>query len=215
MNSPLSFNGAIMQLLPRILFLGLGLGSPVIAREEARYDMRELCRSEVSGTLLTANNDVDYIKGLIALSEQKIKDAKARQAMLDGEYAKLRQDLSPAIPAFDLDEKVLALRFELDILREHILEGEKYISENRQLMAKREDFRKKFETLALSIFKTTPPKDTPPGAYSIRLDFKHVCGPYELLCPLPADHSVKLRKIAEQLERPQWCERYSQVLPQP
>jgi|GEM_PF-2604397 len=215
MLSPSLFHGAIMKSLQGILFLSLCQGSPAVAREEARHDMRELCRSEVSGTLLTAYNDVDYIKGLIALSEQKIKDAKARQAILDGEYAILRKELSPAIPAFDLDEKVLALRFELEILREHILEGEKYIGENRQLMAKREEFRKTFETLALSIFKTTLPKDAPPGAYSIRMDFKHACGPYELLCPLPTDHGVKLRKIAEQLERPQWCERYSQVLPHP
>lgn len=183
------------------------------AAEEARHDMRELCRAEVSGTLLSAYNDVDYLQGLIAQSEQKIKDSKDRHRILDLQYSQMRKNASEPIPAFDLDEKVLALRFEIETLRDQILEAEKHLAQNKQELIPREDFRKSFEKMVLPVFQIVRPKDAPPGAYNFRLEYKHVCGPYELLCPLPRDHAGKLKLIAEKLVRPQWCERYAQLMP--
>jgi hypothetical protein len=200
---------AMRDILWQLLFAFLRLE----AAEEARHDMRELCRSEVSGTLLSAYNDVDYLRGLIAQSEQKVKDSKARHQMLELQYGQMRKNTSEPIPAFDLDEKVLALRFELDTLRDQIREAEKHISDNREDLTKREDFRKKFEAMVTPIFQIVRPKDSPPGAYDIRLEYKHPCGPYELLCPLPRDHAKQLIGIAEKLSRPEWCERYAQLMP--
>ncbi|HYX31905.1 MAG TPA: hypothetical protein VE954_02235 [Oligoflexus sp.] len=183
------------------------------AAEEARHDMRELCRSEVSGTLLSAYNDVDYLRGLIAQSEQKVKDSKARQQILDQHYHQMRKNTTEPVPVFELDEKVLGLRFEIETLRDQVWEAEKHIIDNRKDLDQREAFRKTFEALVLPVFQIVRPKDSPPGAYSFRLEYKHVCGPYELLCPLPRDHGLKLKTIAEKLARPQWCERYAQLMP--
>jgi hypothetical protein len=117
------------------------------------------------------------------------------------------------VPIFELDEKVLAMRFEIETLREQILEAEKHVAQNKQELIPREDFRKSFEALVLPVFQIVRPKDAPPGAYNFRLQYRHVCGPYELLCPLPRDHVARLKVIAEKLVRPQWCERYSQLMP--
>ncbi len=195
------------------LFLMLVLSSGLRAAEEARHDMREHCRAEVSGTLLAAYNDVDYLRGLIAQSEQKLKDSKARQQMLDLQFQQLKKNTGDAVPAFDLDEQVLALRFEIETLREQIQEAEKHVAENQKELDQREGFRKMFEALALPVFQIVRKKDSPPGAYDFRLEYKHACGPYELLCPLPRDQAVKLKSIAEKLARPQWCERYAQLMP--
>ncbi len=184
-----------------------------MAAEQERHDMRELCRSEVSGTLLTAYNDVDYLRGLIAQSEQKLKDSKARQLLLEAEFNRTRKDNAPAVPAFDLDEKVLALRFELDTLHSQILEAEQHIAENRKLMLVREAFRKEFEGLVLPVFKIVRQKDSPPGAYDMRLEYKHGCGPYEMLCALPPEQAKRLKLFTGKLANPRWCERYSQVHP--
>ncbi|WP_141735621.1 hypothetical protein [Oligoflexus tunisiensis] len=196
------------------IFLMLGISSNSLrAAEDARHDMREHCRSEVSGTLLNAYNDVDYLQGLIAQGEQKIKDAKARQLVLDLQYQQLRKSNKGPIPAFDLDEKVLALRFEIETLRDQVREAEKHLAENRQELDKREAFRKSFEALVQPVFQVVRSKNSPPGAYDFRLEYRHPCGPYEMLCPLPQDHASKLRTIAEKLKRPQWCERYAQLMP--
>ncbi len=195
------------------LFLMLVLSFGLRAAEEARHEIREHCRAEVSGTLLAAYNDVDYLRGLIAQSEQKLKDSKARQQMLDLQFQQLKKNNGDAVPAFDLDEQVLALRFEIDTLREQIREAEKHVAENQKELEQRETFRKTFEALALPVFQIVRKKDSPPGAYDFRLEYKHACGPYELLCPLPRDHATKLKVVAEKLARPQWCERYSQLMP--
>jgi hypothetical protein len=196
-----------------LIFLMLGISPILHAAEEARYDMREHCRAEVSGTLLSAYNDVDYLRGLIAQGEQKIKDAKARQLILDLEYQKLRRNNKGAVPAFDLDEKVVALRFEIETLRDQVREAEQQLEENRQQLDKREAFRKSFEALVLPVFQIERRKDSPPGAYNFRLEYRHPCGPYEMLCPLPRDHANKLKAIAARLSRPDWCERYAQLMP--
>lgn len=197
----------------KMLLLMLLLADSLSAAEEARHDMRELCRSEVSGTLLSAYNDVDYLRGLIAQSEQKVKDAKAKQLLLDARYQNLIKDHKPAVPALDMDEKVLALQFELVTLRDQIREGQKHIAENRQQLNQREDFRKQFEAMVKPVFHVVRRKDSPPGAYDFRLEYKHACGPYELLCPMPREHAAQLRIIAGKLARPEWCERYSQLMP--
>jgi len=204
----------LQDALMRVVLLLMLFAFPQLrAAEEARHDMRELCRVEVSGTLLSALNDVDYLRGLIAQSEQKIKDTKAKFQLLDQQYHHMRKNTNEPVPVFELDEKVIALRFELQALREQIVEAEQHVRENREELAKREDFRKKFEQLVTPVFQTTRPKNTPPGAYVLRLEYKHPCGPYEILCPLPAEHAKHLRSIAEQLARPEWCERYSQIMP--
>jgi hypothetical protein len=196
-----------------VFFLMLGLSPILHAAEDARHDMREHCRAEVSGTLLSAYNDVDYLRGLIAQGEQRIKDTKARQQILDLEYQQLRTGNKGPIPAFDLDEKVLGLRFEIETLRDQVREAEKHLAENRQELEKREAFRKSFEALVLPVFQIERPKNSPPGAYDFRLEYRHPCGPYEMLCPLPRDHASKLKTIAGKLARPQWCERYAQLMP--
>jgi len=196
-----------------LLYLIILLSSGVRAAEEARHDMRELCRAEVSGTLLSAYNDVDYLRGLIAQSEQKVEDSKARLQNLDLQYSQLRKNTTEPVPAFELDEKVLALRFEIQTLRDQVLEAEKHVAQNKQELIPREDFRKSFEVLVLPVFQIVRPKDAPPGAYNFRLEYRHICGPYELLCPLPRDQAARLKVIAEKLVRPQWCERYSQLMP--
>lgn len=196
-----------------LLFLILALSFRLHAAEEARHDMREHCRAEVSGTLLSAYNDVDYLRGLIAQSEQKVKDSRARQQMLDLRYQQLKTNTKDPIPAFDMDEQVLALRFEIETLRDQIREAEQHIAENQKEFNQREAFRKSFEALAVAVFQIVRKKDSPPGAYDFRLEYKHPCGPYELLCPLPRDHAAKLKAIAEKLTRPQWCERYAQLMP--
>lgn len=194
-----------------ILLIAL-LTFPLHAAEEARHDMRELCRSEVSGTLLTAYNDVDYLRGLIAQSEQRVKDAKSKQMLMEVQYQQLVKGSKGSIPAIDVDEQVLAMQFELTTLRDQIRESEKQIADNRQALQQRDAFRKQFEALVQPVFNTVRRKDSPKGAYDFRLEYKHACGPYELLCPLPRDHGTQLRNIAAKLSRPEWCERYAQLM---
>jgi hypothetical protein len=195
------------------LFLMLVLNPGLMAAEQARHDMREHCRAEVSGTLLAAYNDVDYLRGLIAQSEQKVKDSRARQQILDLQYQQMKKNTKEAIPAFELDEQVLALRFEIETLRDQIREAEKHIADNQKELSQREVFRKSFEALVIPVFQIVRRKDSPPGAYDFRLEYKHACGPYELLCPLPRDQAGKLKAITEKLARPLWCERYAQLMP--
>jgi hypothetical protein len=199
--------------MKKLLFITFTLTPRLHAAEEARYDMREHCRAEVSGTLLSAYNDVDYLRGLIAQSEQKLKDSKARKEMHDLRYQQLKTNTKDPIPAFDMDEQVLALRFEIETLRDQIREAEQHIAENQKELSQREAFRKSFEALVIPVFQIVRKKDSPPGAYDFRLEYKHACGPYELLCPLPRDQAARLKVISEKLTRPQWCERYAQLMP--
>lgn len=199
--------------MKKLLFITFTLAPRLHAAEEARHDMREHCRAEVSGTLLSAYNDVDYLRGLIAQSEQKVKDSKARKEMHDLRYQQLKTNGKDPIPAFDMDEQVLALRFEIETLRDQIREAEEHIAANQKELSQREAFRKSFEALVIPVFQIVRKKDSPPGAYDFRLEYKHACGPYELLCPLPRDQATRLKAIAGKLTRPQWCERYAQLMP--
>lgn len=200
-----------MWLKQRLFALSL---VPSIAYgDEQQHDMRELCRSEVAGTLLNALNDADFLSGLIAQSEKKIKDIKQYRRTIETEYDRLRTQVNQEVPVFDLDERIVTLGFELDHLQQHIREAEAKIVENRNELQKKIVARTAFESMIAPVFKVEKAKDSPPGAYPIRTDFKHRCGPYELLCPLPKSDADSLVKIAGKLSSPVWCLRYAQLLP--
>ena len=187
--------------------------SGLLQAEETRYSMRELCRSEVNGVLLGAHNDVDMLSGLIKESEKKIVASEQRRKAVERELEQSQFKSPHSVPVFELDEKIVALRFESTALKEQILEAEQHLSSHRLDLQSKLNFRKQFEALLPPAFIVVKAPNVPAGAYNFRVEYKRVCGPYELLCPLTPEHSHGLQRILPKLSNPEWCRRYTQLKP--
>jgi hypothetical protein len=191
---------------------GLWLFGGRSGADQNKLNVRELCRIEVSGTLMNAYNDVDLYEGHLSKATEKLKDARLKLMLLDREYQRLIQSFSSSTPAFEVDERVLTLRFEQRTLEGQIRESEQAVELNEKLLKERRAFRSQFSELITPVFTITIDKQAQQGGYPLAIAFRHSCSQYQLLCALPRDQAEALRKIAREVSNPQACERYSSIL---
>jgi hypothetical protein len=184
-----------------------------VQADETKQNVRELCRIEVSGTLMNAYNDIDVYEGLLLKARERLKDARLKLMLLDREYQRLVGTLSASTPTLEIDERVLTLRFEQRTLETQMRESEESIERFEQVLKERKAFRRQFTDLIAPVFDINKDKKAHPEAYPIAISYRHTCSQYQLLCALPRAQAEALQKIAQQLSLPQACERYSSILP--
>ena len=79
-----------------------------------------------------------------------------------------------------------------------------------QIAAKEKAF-KAFHELLRPVFLVTTAQVVHQGAYPLKLEYRHPCDSYKVLCPLPKAQADALLKLARSLDDPTACERYARI----
>ncbi len=198
----------IMRLL--VLCAAL-LKVTLLLADENPQNVRELCRLEVAGTLLNLENDIRLYKDQISIAQQRGKDLRTRLVSLERDYTALKQMPPTAIPAFDVDERVVSLRYSLQSVRVELDENEKNRESNQAMLLKTEARLKQLNSLVEPLFVWSQVSRVPDGALPRQLTYRHACSAYHLLCPLPTPDATALVKLAKELATGLPCERYSSI----
>lgn len=179
---------------------------------EGNADLREQCRTTVSGTYLNYMNDLDVLKNHLQASSEQSFALKARKKLSVEELKALEaKNERLKTPAADLDEELLGLRDRIETTDGSIMESSARVVEIKDQIASKEKEFKKFHEMLKPVFSITIAKVVYQGAYPIRLEYKHACSKYQQLCPLPKSHSEALSTLAKSLEDPTSCARYAQI----
>lgn len=188
---------------------GFGLCSSVTtsaSADETKRNVRELCRLDVASQLLQLHNDLLILRDQIALSERRNRDLLQHRELVQRELKTLTASPESSLPTPERDAKDLSLRYQVQTLESQQLETEKNLDAYKKQHSTLERERRAFEELIKNVFTFTMPAG---GGLPQQLRYLHVCGPYQLLCPLPNEQSRSLKKIAAALEQKTSCERYS------
>ncbi len=199
---------AIPRLILAYFLAGDGLQ---LRADEVKLNVRELCRLEVASKLLQSYNDIAILRDQVQLGEQKIKDFAAHIRLLENEYKKLEASPRGSIPVFELDEKVVVLKYQLQTLRAQQLETEQHLTSNKKRYEEEETKRIAFAKLLIPVFAFDFSSDDGKSGLPQKIRYHHVCSAYQLLCPLPPLQIKSLRKIAASLDNKTPCERYGSI----
>lgn len=195
-----------------IAFLFASAAFPLFAGETA-HDVRELCRLEVSGRFLQLRSDIEMLDGSI----RKNKEMHAELSAIFKQKAKGMEKYAGVGPgeSAELDETIIALRFELESLESQVKD---YAAQVSGMEKEREEMKRSLAALEKAqqgLFEYAKVANLPEGSYPIKLQYRHSCSPYQILCPLPKEQAARLRKLSELLKDPQPCERYANLSSDP
>lgn len=179
--------------------------------DETPQNVREICRIEVAGALMNFENDISLLRGQISFGEQKVKDLRGMILATEREFQILAQQGPSSIPSFDVDERVVSLRYRLQTLRNQLQESESALELHRKQLTTAEKDHKQWQGLTDSLFVWSQPIDKLGSTAPRQLRYRHACSPYQLLCPLPPPASQAMRKLLPLLNDPQACDRYSLI----
>lgn len=202
-------NDSIPFSLRRLAAVLLVVTSGPLFANEMGHDVRELCRIEVSGRFLQLRSDIEMLDGSLGKNKAMHKELSATLKQRSKDMEKY-SGVGPG-ESSELDEKMIAWRFELDTLTSqvkdyaaHITAMEKEREENKQTLAA-------FEKGLQGLFEYAKVRDLPEGSYPIKLQYRHGCHEYQILCPLPKDQAERLRKLSALLKDPVSCQRYANL----
>lgn len=187
-----------------------------LVADETKRNVRELCRLEVASVLLQNYNDLAIVRDQIALGEQRGREFLLHLTQVQSDLNVITQKPRAGMPSPELDEREHSLRFQIETLRRQQLESEKDLSQNKAKHKELDKDRESLEQLLQPVFAYTISRGEKGWGLPQHIRYHHVCGPYQLLCPLPREQAEALKKISAGLGSSQACERYSGLaLPSP
>jgi hypothetical protein len=195
-----------------LLFISVFLLSPCLNAGEGEADVRELCRTQVSGAYLGFMNDLDLAKSTLSSSVASSHALKTRSAAAIKELQRLEQkNEALRVPAADLDEELVGLRHTIDSLNDSLRDSAAWIATTQdQIRLKEREFQV-FQASVRPIFEIAKAMGASQGAYPVRLQYRHGCSEFQRLCPLPKAQAESLLRLAQTLEDRSSCERYAQI----
>ena len=203
--NPLSFTKCL-------LFFLLLTSSPLLARDDGDYRMR--CRLAVGGHLLNLQNKIDVLSNLLADWRKKKLSLSDAMRQTQSEMSKLGKQIDQG--AFDRvqEEKMLGLENRLANLRFELNQIESSFASKTQELAEAKRDLDNFKLKIDKVFRIHKPvQGKVDGGYDFTVSFKHQCGKYEYLCPLPTSQRQALMGVAAMLSKGIDCKRYAQILP--
>ncbi len=194
------------------VLISLVFSSSSLTAGEGSADVREQCRAAVSGTYLNFMNDLDLLKITLASSSEAGFALKARKKLSVKELQGLEsKNEALKVPASDLDEELVGLRNAIDSTTDSIQDTEVRIVTVKDQIAVKEKAFKEFQDKIRTVFEVQKASGVSQGAYPIRLQYRHGCSEYKLLCPLPKAQAESLFSLSRVLEDSIACQRYAQI----
>ena len=198
----------------KLAFLSIFVvSSSLLHANEYVENIRELCRLEVSSSLINAKNQVDMLDQGIVLWQQKLARLVEEEGILKKRLLPLQEKASKESFNRQLEDEIEGIQYKLEVVMNQIEVGKKEISSQSPQRTEAEKSLKQIKKMIAPVFTIEKVKTTHAGAYNFAVKFRHKCGRYQYICPLPENHRKILPVIAEKLSQSEPCERYAKVQP--
>ena len=189
------------------------VSSNLLHANEYVENIRELCRLEVSSTLINAKNQVDMLDQGIVLWQQKLTRLRDEEGILKKKLQPLQERASKESFNRQLEDEIEGIQYKLEVVINQIKIGKIQIQTQGPKRSMAEKSLKNIKSVISPVFTIEEVKTTHAGAYNFAVRFRHKCGRYQYICPLPEKHRKALPIIAEKLGQSEPCERYAKVQP--
>lgn len=184
----------------------------LLVADEYRLDVREMCRLEVSSRLINLKNNLDLMDQSILQHGGKIVSLRERKKDLSKRLGRLESKSKGQVFDRYIEEQMETLQHQIDAIDRQSQYSEK--QSNKLKTSRVEAFKalKKYRMRIEKVFKIKDVKTTHHGAYNFSVEYKHKCGRFQYICPLPKNQRTELTELARILSEPEACRRYAQVL---
>lgn len=185
-----------------------------VQAERFEDDFRAKCRSDVGGKLVKAQNDVDLLSATI-------KAWVTRSIAMQREIVKLRQkvkDLTDKTAHLSYDrnreDELMAYSHRLKLVEVEFEQQSKLMKKHEQTRAQGKKFLSDFKKAIDPVFKIVSlDAMKQKGGYSFKVEYRHPCSRFNLICALPVNQRKALANIAGEFDQLESCKRYAQILP--
>lgn len=207
----------VKQKDKRCVRLGLGLlaflslSAPLFAQTE-QDDIREQCRTAVSGALLNAHNDVDRQRESLTAAKEQLRKLKSHKLALQADLDSLRKKSASTPYNRELEEALIAAEHQFKRVQAEIAQNEQLQGEYGAGLKRAEERLKQMTALLLQLFEKIYPEDLRRSkGYRFTLAYKESCSRYSYLCPLSTTGRKQLSEISKFLGGIIACDRYAQL----
>ncbi len=193
-------------------------GQAIEDRESTRdINLRESCRKAASGIYLNAWDQMNQTALLLKGIETKKKALETNLAQENKTLTTMRGKLAGSNYDLDLAQKIDTKTGLVRTLENQDTEMKSVLAKAREDAAqarKAEQASRDEVSAVFDIVRVAGKKKQAEVTRPLRLDFKSSCPQYRYLCPLPRDHAIRLRELAEhdpaQAETLLPCARYAE-----
>lgn len=201
-------------LVIALIFIIESLCPERLVAERFEDDFRAKCRSDIGGKLVKAQNDVDLLSATInawktrsTAMQREILKLKKIVGELKSKTDRLAYDRNREddLMAYSHRLKLVEVEFEQQsaLMKKHLSTR----NNEKKFLA---DFKKAispvFKIISVDAMKRN-------GGYSFKVEYRHPCSRFNLICALPVKQRNALAKLAKDFDRLESCRRYSQILP--
>ena len=182
--------------------------------ERFEDDFRAKCRSDVGGKLVKAQNDVDLLSATI-------NAWVTRSIAMQNEISKLRKKVSELKEktthlSYDRnrEDELMAYSHRLKLVEVEFEQQSKLMKNHEKTRAQDKKFLSDFKKAIDPVFKIVSLEAMKQkGGYSFKVEYRHPCSPFNLICALPVNQRKALAKLAVDFNQLTSCKRYAQILP--
>ncbi len=174
-------------------------------------DVREECRVALSGEFISNYSDLEVVRKTVQALELKAAELQKGEKAAEADVATARKNVEKK----DYDARRLetldGAQHRLTALQAQREETRKLLEQARgELTQKKHAFEKKKSALE-TLFVLTPITVGEGGGLSFSMQYRHSCGRYKDLCPLPREQAQYLSRLFPSSELPESCRKYSQI----
>jgi len=193
------------------ILLSIWIAQPAVGQSE-QQDIREQCRSEVSGFFLTVHNDVDNLRDYIKVGSDQIRRLRIRHGSLLAELETLRK--KAAAERYDrlMEESLMATENMVQQVTAELAQGEQLLAAYQERLKLADERLHEVTPIILKVFQKVFPEDLKTSkGYRFRLAYREACSRFQYLCPLSPQGRKHLSDISKVLGGIQNCDRYAEM----
>lgn len=174
-------------------------------------DVREECRVALSGEFMSDFNELEVVRKTVQALELKATELQKGEKAAEADVASASKNVEKKDYDAQRLEALDGAQHRLTALRAQREEIRRLLERARgDLTQKKQDFEKKKNILE-TLFVLTPITVGEGGGLSFSMQYRHSCGRYKDLCPLPREQAQRLSRLFPSSELPESCGKYSQI----
>lgn len=176
-------------------------------------DFRSQCRLAVGGLLVSTTSEIDRAQAIInawnkksAHLQTELSKWHEQKKALEGKIKQLPFDRK-------LEEELLGLDYKINLAESEWKQGKAIAAQEMKILEKSTAFRKVFRARIIKIFDIKKASLMEKSGYDFKVTFRHTCGKYQYVCPLPAEQRRFLNALADEFPNLAACKKYASIRP--
>jgi len=174
----------------------------------AAAGVRELCRSELSGRMITASSDQKMYEDLVLSLKESLEPMSVERKRLESDHDKKSNSKDKG--NIYSEQELNQLKTRMNALGQQISELKTEQEKAKSNLNLAKEKVKTLESQLKKLFEFTRVQEPEAGLMTWRLDYKSACPKYRENCPLSEHMRSHLRSILGS-ETPENCVKYSYI----